>query len=142
MYVLCDPPESSTQLGCWARPLGRFSEVVGYTHLGSFFLRDPTTANYLVLYPLVHGANAKNYGPFPSSDAFESAVLKDPYFVEKVLRPGDLKILEQSLGRLNAEQVYFPVPYPFLGGSGELSTYDKGNVWVFADLVGQASGIG
>lgn len=30
-----------------------------------------------------------------------------------------------------------PVPYPMLGGSGAPETYDKGNVWVFLDIVGQ-----
>jgi hypothetical protein len=116
--------------------------VVGYSHLGSLFLRDPTSSEYLVLHPLMPGNNAKRYGAFNSLSEFESVVLTQPEFVQTPLRPQDIALLEQRLGPLGVEQVYFPVPYPFLGGSGELSSYDKGDVWVFADLVGQTLGVG
>ena len=49
----------------------------------------------------------------------------------------DLRLLQARLGELGPEQVYYPVPYPCLGGSGELSTFDRGDVWVFVDLRGR-----
>ena len=58
------------------------------------------------------------------------------------LRPQDLAVLDRRLGDLRPDEVYYPVPFPSLGGSGELSTYDKGAVWVFADLVAQTLGFG
>ncbi|TMB28613.1 MAG: DUF1851 domain-containing protein [Deltaproteobacteria bacterium] len=63
--------------------------------------------------------------------------LKDAAFVEQFLRPNDLRLLQSRLGELGPEQVYYPVPYPCLGGSGELSTFDRGDVWVFVDLRGR-----
>jgi hypothetical protein len=74
--------------------------------------------------------------------AFEDAILKDVAFIEQFLRPDDLRLLEAQLGELGPEEVYYPVPYPCLGGSGDLSTFDKGDVWVFADLLGQSLGVG
>jgi hypothetical protein len=74
--------------------------------------------------------------------SFESEFLGGQGVIEQVLRPADVSILEGRLGKLLEEEVFIPVPYPFLGGSGRLDTYEKGNVWVFAGLVGQAHGIG
>ena len=141
MYTLFEIPEPSAKLGCWERPLGKLSEVIGYSHLGSFFVRDPRTRTYVVLHPLSVGNNAKNYGKFESAADFESTVLKSRSFVDEILRPEVLSQLATRLGELDPEQVYYPVPYPFLGGSGKLDTYDKGDVWVFADLVGQTLGV-
>ncbi len=82
MYTLIDPPESATRLGCWSKPLGRYSEIVGYSHLGSLFLKDPGKSEYLVLHPLLSGMNAKSYGFFASTNTFADVVLKDAAFVE------------------------------------------------------------
>jgi len=142
MYTLFDPAESTGRLGCWRAPLGRYSEVVGYSYFGSFFLRDPAKTEYLVLHPLLSGSNAKAYGSFGSSKDFEDAILKDPQFIARFLRPDDLRELRARLGELGPSQVYYPVPFPCLGGSGELSTFESGDVWAFADLIGQSLGIG
>jgi len=139
---LLEPPKSTEYLGSWEGPLGQYREVVGYSYLGSLFVRDPVKREYLVLHPLNYGNNARRYGSFGSTAEFESAVLRDAAFVDEILRPPDLAELEQRLGSLGPDQVYFPVPYPLIGGSGELSTFQKGNVWVFADLVGQTLGVG
>ncbi|MGE3425113.1 MAG: T6SS immunity protein Tdi1 domain-containing protein [Dehalococcoidia bacterium] len=139
---MLEPPRSTEYLGSWENPLGQYREVVGYSYLGSLFVRDPVKREYLVLHPLNYGNNARRYGSFDSTAEFESAVLRDAAFVEEILRPLDLAELEQRLGSLGPNQVYFPVPYPLIGGSGELATFQKGNVWVFADLVGQTLGVG
>ncbi|MEE8625649.1 MAG: hypothetical protein V3T19_09940 [Acidiferrobacterales bacterium] len=55
-----------------------------------------------------------------------------------VLQQADYQRLTGSVGSLGAAECYFPVPYRALGGSGALSTYDKGNVWIYPDLYGQA----
>jgi hypothetical protein len=141
MYTLFDSPASATRLGCWSRPLGRYSEVIGYSHLGSLFLKDPAKSEYVVLHPLLHGNNAKAYGSFSSTKAFEDAVLKDSGFVARFLRPDDLRSLRERLGELSPNDVYYPVPFPCVGGSGALSTFEKGDVWVFADVLGQILGV-
>lgn len=141
MYELLDVPASSDALGCWARHLGSFSEVVGYSHFGAIFLRDPRTSEYRVLYPLASGTPLKDYGRFETRQAFETRVLKDPTFVDYALRPADLNEVRSRVGALNMGEVYYPVPYPCLGGSGALATYSKGNLWVFMDIVGQTLGL-
>lgn len=141
LYRLIDPPASSSMLGCWEEPVGSFTEVVGYSHLGSLFLRDPTTQKYVVVHPLADGDNARGYGAFVDVAAFTADLLADAAFVEESLRPADVAALELRLGPLGDEEVYIPVPYPCLGGSGALSTFEKGNVWVFVDLVGQTLGL-
>ena len=73
---------------------------------------------------------------------FEKQVLKDPGFVDGILRPNDLAALATRVGALGEQDVYFPVPYPCIGGSGALETYDKGNVWVFMELLGRTMGVG
>ena len=65
MYRLSDSPETLEALGAWEHALGRFVEVVGYSFLGSFFLRDPENHDYLILHPLMSGNNAKKLRPLP-----------------------------------------------------------------------------
>ena len=142
LYVLLDPPAPSTRMGCWSKPLARYSMVVGYSALGSFFLLDPARNEYLALHPLLAGNNAKSYGAFDCATAFENAILKEPAFVDRFLRPDDVRSLQARLGELGHDQVYYPVPFPCLGGSGDLRSFDKGDVWVFVDLLGQSLGIG
>jgi hypothetical protein len=62
--------------------------------------------------------------------------------VGAVLHPDNLGELQKRLGTLKSEEVYYPIPFPCLGGSSALSSYGKGDVWVFADLIGQIIGVG
>ena len=140
MYQLLDQPESTAILGSWEKALGAFSEVVGFTHFGSIFVRNPATREYLVLHPLRLGKNGQDCGTYDSVAEFEAAVLKSQGFTHDFLRPADHAFLVQTLGAPAAYEVYIPCPYPLLGGSGELTTYRRSNVWVFAELVGQTVG--
>jgi hypothetical protein len=83
----------------------------------------------------------KSYGVFASIPDFEEQTLKEENFVHYVLEPEHVSAVVEHVGALEPEQVYYPCPYPFIGGSDEPTTYSKGNVWVFADLVGQTHGI-
>jgi Domain of unknown function (DUF1851) len=139
LFRLLDPPRSVEDLGCWSAVTSQFSLVVGFTAFGNFFLRNPATGQYAVLYTIGPELVPTN---FQSSENFQSAFLSDEGIIRHLGRPSDVAALESRLGSLAPNQVYFPVPYPFLGGSGELDTFDKGDVWVFADLVGQSQGVG
>jgi len=59
-----------------------------------------------------------------------------------VVRVDDLTQLSRRLGEPGLDEIFIPEPYPFLGGSGELSTYAKGEIWIFARIVGQMQGVG
>ena len=80
---------------------------------------------------------AKSYGSHPSVEDFEAEVLKEPGFELYVLDSDHVADLFRHLGPLADDQVYIPQPYPFLGGSEALETYDKGDAWVFMNIVAQ-----
>jgi hypothetical protein len=142
MYTILPQPVSTARLGSWEKPLGRFTQVLGYSALGTIFVRDPADGTYVALHPLMAGNNATTLGKFASTAEFEKQVLGDPAKSAAWLRPADVAALQKRLGKLGAAEVYYPVPYPMLGGSGALETYEKGEVWTFADLVGQSIGLG
>ena len=141
MYTIFEKPESTSRLGSWEKPLGRFREVIGHTALGSILLRNPDDSTYVALHPLNAGNNASTLGKFDSTAHFEAEVLGDEEKRYALCRPDAVMELEKRLGKLKANQVYYPVPYPMLGGSGSLASYDKGDLWAFADIAGQTLGV-
>jgi hypothetical protein len=141
MYTIFEKPESTSRLGSWEKSLGHFREVIGHTALGSIFLRNPDDRSYVALHPLNSGNNASTLGKFDSAAQFEAQVLGDAEMRAALCRPDVVMQLEKRLGKLKAHQVYYPVPYPMLGGSGSLASYDKGDLWAFADIVGQTLGV-
>ncbi|RIX40342.1 MAG: DUF1851 domain-containing protein [Rhodocyclales bacterium GT-UBC] len=132
-------PRSSEALGPWSDCFPQYKEVVGYSSLGHFFMRDPDTSEYIVLHPFKQ--SAKSYGAHETVEKFEGSVLKEPGFQEYVLRPEHVDTVAKRLGALPPEEIYIPKPYPFIGGSDAPDTYDKGNVWVFARIVAQMVGL-
>ena len=138
LYYLIEP-RSAEVLGPWADCFPNYKEVVGYSSLGHFFMRDPDSKEYIVLHPFK--GSAKSYGTYKSVGAFEDAVLTEPGFQEIVLRPKHVSAVAKRLGPLSDEQIYIPQPYPFAGGSDAPETYDKGNVWIFSHIVAQMGGL-
>lgn len=144
IYRILDKPESAEILGCWEKHLGGFKEVIGYSATGAIFLKSPETNEFLALYPSMPGSNSKNYGVFSSIKEFENTILKDgefPNYCLYPISPEDLPNLEKALGKLGSFEVYFPALPPSLGGSLELDTFMKGNVWVRTDIFGQNMGL-
>lgn len=138
-YHLLPKPEPISILGCWEPHLAPFTDVAGYSGLGHFFLFDSKSGEFAVLHPF-HQAY-KSYGKFVSVAAFESEILKDPGFSEYVLKPDHQAAIQLLIGKRKTDEVYIPEPYPFVGGSEAPETYSKGNVWVFAELVGMFQGL-
>ena len=116
-----------------------YDEIVGFSNFGLFFFRDSKASEYGILHPFI--PSIKDYGRFDTQSDFHSTVLTDPYFVGCYLRPDDLAALSSSVGELGDEDIYIPQPYPHMGGSNKLETYDKGNVLVFAEIVAQTHGM-
>lgn len=140
MFQLLDPMRSVGELGCWAEVAGGFSQVAGYTAFGNFFLVDPDTQQFAVLYTI-----APELVPtqFFGDESFRTGFLTDSGIIAHLGRPDDLAVLETRLGKLGADEVFVPCPYPFLGGkTRDLDSYQKVNVWTFVDLVGQMQGVG
>lgn len=139
LYVLTKPQATASQLPCWAQHYPKFDTIVGYSVLGHFFLRSKADNEYIVLHPFKRAA--KSYGVFASPAEFEEKILKEPGFQEYVLRPDHVSEVRKHVGALKRDQVYIPKPYPFVGGTDAPSSYDKGDVWVFMDIVGQMQGL-
>lgn len=129
----------SSDLGAWASSFPNHTEVVGYSSLGHFFLRNPDDLDYIVLHPFKRAA--KSYGSYKSVEEFETEILKEPGFELYVLRSDHVAELLQHLGPLAENQVYIPKPYPFLGGSEALETYEKDDAWVFMHVVAHMHGL-
>lgn len=138
LYVLI-APTPATKIGCWAPHFQKYDTIIGYSSLGHFFLRASTDSEYIVLYPLRKAA--KSYGLFKTVTAFENEVLKEPGFSSYVLRSDHVAAIRARVGSLKKEEVYIPRPYPFLGGSEKPETYNKGDVWVFMEIVAQLQGL-
>lgn len=71
---------------------------------------------------------------------FTENFLGDPSVRESLFRASDFVALATRLGELLPDECYYPVPYPAIGGSGSLGTYERGNAWVHLEIYAQALG--
>ena len=121
-----------------------YTMIIGYSATGTIFLQAPETNEYLVFYPSMPGSNCKKYGEFDSILGFENEILKEETFPQYCLypiSPQDLSVLEDRLGKLENDQIYFPKLDPALGGGLELEGFDKGDIWVRTEILGMNRGI-
>ena len=79
---------------------------------------------------------------FNTVSSFVGELLKNKEVESQLLRIQDLEKLIPLFGDLGEDQFFIPELYPFAGGDQSLESYAKGNAWVYADLVGQAQGVG
>ena len=136
---LFDQPEPASVLGCWESVVRGFRSVVGHTAWGDFFLRNPDTGQFAVLYAFDPELVPLS---FVELELFVSGYLAAPQVQDHLIRPERLAAVEARLGPLKPSEVFIPEPYPFLGGGCEPESYAKGSVWTFIDLVGQMQGVG
>jgi hypothetical protein len=128
-----EPVEIERALDGFAAARQAYTHVLGFSELGHGFLWNAGSRHAAVLHPLQNGL--RDYGAFDDPQTFVAGVLDDPGFAEAVLQPALVAQLHERLGELEPGRVYMPVPYPFLGGSGALETYDTGDVLVFWAVV-------
>jgi len=134
-YHLLPSPRSVADLPGWEGLHRSYTDVVGYSHLGHVFLHDRREGTFGVLHPFRDAF--KDYGRFDSLEHFDAMVLSDEGFDEFVLRRPHLDEVARRTGPLGPDQVYVPVPYPFLGGDESPDSYDRGDVWTFLRIVPQ-----
>lgn len=137
-FKLVGPHPFEQVMPGWSEHFPRYDRVVGYSDLGHAFLMSTRTGEYAVLDP--YSAGTKALGIHSDIGAFVDRVLFDPDFITYVLQPGHVAAIRKRLGPLAENEVYIATPYPFLGGSEDPESYDRGGVWVFFDLVAQAHG--
>lgn len=129
-----EPAPTAEMLPTWPRLHEPYPLVHGFSRLGHVVLSDEAQRRFCVLYPLEGGS--KGYEA-ASLDELRRTVIDDRgfqiwLFPEALVRP-----IVERLGPIDAGAVYYPVPYPMIGGSGAPETYSSGDVWVFLDIVGQ-----
>ena len=139
LYQLFKPRSAKQLAPRWAAQFKGFDQVVGYSALGHLFMRNSRDGAIALIYP--YQANGKNNGVFKDVAEFERKILKDDYVDQVILLRQHVAAIRKLKGTLGPEQVYVATPYPFMGGSERPETYDKGDVWVFLDIVAQMQGL-
>ena len=122
----------------WGDVCGPYKVVAGHTYFGDFVLMNPDNGQFALLLPM--RAKIFPMNCFTNED-FENFLSQDDV-VDEFLRSDDVASLVDRLGALEEDEIFIPVPYPFLGGRCELDSYEKGNVWTFAKVVGAMQGVG
>ena len=119
----------------WTSKVGRFCRIRAYSALGTLFLQDPDSSEVSVLLPLENELIDMQYFSWTE---FVREVLTSEPFQRDALYSDKIRQLESMFGPLAESQIFIPEPYPFLGGSGELDTYTKGDLSVFLSIAGQS----
>jgi hypothetical protein len=96
----------------WVSIAKGFDELVGYTYLGDIFLRDSKTGKFAVLFTV--NPELVPIDVYSFSD-FEKSFLSHPETKRTIFQSGKLDAIRMHLGNLTGEEIYIPVPFPFLG---------------------------
>lgn len=137
MFTLFDPVPLSSKAPNWAKSKA-YTEVFGYSPFGDLFLCSPDGTHIALL---------RTERPeliqlkFQSRAEFASTFLTNAAILQEVFRASDYESLVKRLGAPSSQECYFPVPYRATGGSGDLSTYQLGNVWVYLSIYAQTIGV-
>ena len=137
-YTIFDIPEPISKLERWTGLASKFDQIIGFTFFGDFFLRNSETKQFAILYTIDPELVPLEIDKL---DLFEEQYLLHATPQETLLKPERIAAIERRIGKLAANQVYIPEPYPFLGGDCSVESYSKGDVWVYAELVGSMQGV-
>lgn len=129
-----EPVSTSEFMPSWPRVHAPYPLLHGFSRLGHVFLSDDAQQQFCVVYPLQGGS--KGYQAASLAE-FQRTVTDDPDFQAWIFPPSLVRPIVERLGPIDSMEVYMPVPYPMIGGSGAPETYSKGDVWVFLEIVGQ-----
>lgn len=134
LYVLLRKARPAADLGDDYWQPGPYREVVGYTAMGTALLRNPADGRYAVLPAFYGGRAPREVGRYASLAEFEARYLRQPA-ARAVLLVELTTAVHRQYGPLGKDQVYIPIPYPVFAKTPQ--SYDRGDYWVFMDLVGQ-----
>jgi hypothetical protein len=138
MFTLFEPVPLSSRAPNWAARLSGYSDVFGFSPFGDLFVCSSDGTQIALL---------RTERPelislkFPSREEFSEVFLRNQNILQSVFRAADYNSLVERLGVPSPEDCFFPVPYPAIGGSGKLDTYQSGNVWVYLSIYAQTLGI-
>lgn len=122
----------------WGRKVAdRFPLVFGISAFGHLFICSEKRDRFAVIVtdrPELIQLNSSNM------QEFTEEFLRDPDVRSSLFRESDFSILVERLGALKLDECFYPVPYPAIGGSGALATFECGNAWVYLEIYGQTIG--
>ena len=122
----------------WAAKVPDYQQIFGFSSFGDLFLCSSDGTRFALLRterPELIELNFRNEAEF------KAQLLQEPEVLRSVFRAGDHNALVARLGPPSAEDCFYPVPYPAIGGSGALETYQSGNIWAHLDLYAQVLGV-
>ncbi|MGE5385584.1 MAG: T6SS immunity protein Tdi1 domain-containing protein [Betaproteobacteria bacterium] len=134
MFTLHDPLPIDEKAPVWASAAREFSELFGHSPFADLFLRDPATGRIAIL--VTEQVGLITLEPW-SIEEFSSRFLNVPANQDNLFRRPDYDFLAARLGVPSADECFYAVPYASIGGSGELETYQKGDLWAHLYLYGQ-----
>ena len=138
MYLCFANPESVAAVAPLLLPVaGRFTLAAGHSYFGDLFLRDPGTGEYAIL--IASTLELAETGEVDEAGLREQ-ILTNPEVVKTLLRLDQAAALVDLLGSPASGEAFFPVPLPALGGSGELSTFQRGGLREYLAVVAQSIG--
>jgi hypothetical protein len=139
MYRMLDNPRPCSDLGRWQAVVGEYTQIVGWTYFGDFFLRSPEDGHYAVLMPTwPHLSRLKYTDP----ESFVGVYLRREYVVRNGLRPVAAVALAERLGTLGPEEIFAPARFSSAAEIEDLATYRKRSVWDFAAALAVSHGLG
>jgi len=129
-----EPGPTDELMPQWPRLHADWPLVHAYSRLGHVVVSDAQQTRFAIVHPLEGGMKAYDAA---SLDELRRTVLEDADFLAFVMPASHVRAIVEHVGPIDADSVYYPVPYPMIGGSGAPETYASGDVWVFLDIVGQ-----
>jgi len=138
VFKLFEPTRFEPQAPRWARKVPKYPLIFGFSAFAHLFIcsEDKTTLAVVVTErPEFVELNMTSIEAFTETFLKNTRVLSDFFHSERY------SLLVERLGTLSDAECFFPVPYPAVGGSGALDSYQKGNIWVHLDLYAQMIGL-
>jgi hypothetical protein len=134
LYVLLRKPRPAADLGDDYWQPGPYREVVGYTAMGNALLRNPADGRYCGAAGVLRRRDSARGGPLRVARRVRGAP------------PAAAGVARRAAGRAGDGRAppvrsfgegpdLHPDPYPMFAKTPE--RYDRGDYWVFMDLVGQ-----
>jgi hypothetical protein len=138
VFQLFEPVRLDEQSARWAKRVPKYPLIFGHSAFGHLFVCNEDQSSLAVIVterPEFIELKLNSVQSFKDDFLMNEGVLSDFFGVERY------RHLVGRLGEPSNAECYFPVPYPASGGSGDLDSYEKGNIWVHLDIYGQVIGL-
>jgi hypothetical protein len=138
VFQIFEPIRFDQNAPRWAKKVPKYPLIFGHSAFGHLFVCSEDRSQVAVVVterPEFIELQSNSIDSFEATFLTNKAVLSDFFRIE------NHNLLAERLGKLSNFECYFPVPYPAVGGSGELDSYQKGSLWGHLDLYGQIIGL-